>query len=36
MVTSWVYPSETLATPIDQRNFYARIFRPVLVALQME
>ena len=32
MVTSWVYPSVTLATSINQRNYYARIFRPVLVA----
>jgi integrase len=24
----FVYPSDTLASPLDQRNFYARIFRP--------
>ena len=29
-------PSETLATPMDQRNFYARIFRPAVAALKME
>ncbi len=27
----WVYPSETLATSLDLRNFYARIFHPALV-----
>ena len=32
----FVYPSNTLATPLDQRNFYARIFRPAVVALHME
>jgi integrase len=32
----FVYPSETLASPLDQRNFYARIFRPAVVSLHME
>ena len=32
----FVYPSETLASPLDQRNFYARIFRPAVVALHMD
>jgi site-specific recombinase XerD len=32
----FVYPSDTLASPLDQRNFYARIFRPAVVALHME
>src|SRR5687767_5028308 len=26
VVSPFVYPSDTLATPLDQRNFYARIF----------
>lgn len=34
--TPFVYPSETLATPLDQRNFYARIFRPAVVAAKLE
>ena len=28
--------AETLASPLDQRNFYARIFRPAVIALQMD
>jgi integrase len=32
----FVYPSDTLASPLDQRNFYARIFHPAVVALHME
>ena len=28
----FVYPSDTLASPLDQRNFYARIFRPAVIA----
>ena len=36
VASPFVYPSESLATPIDQRNFYARIFRPAAVALKME
>ena len=32
----FVYPSETLASPLDQRNFYARIFRPAVVALHID
>ena len=32
----FVYPSETLASPLDQRNVYARIFRPAVVALHMD
>jgi len=36
-VTSpFVYPSETLASPLDKRNFYSRIFRPAVVAIHME
>ena len=33
IASPFVYPSETLASPLDQRNFYARIFRPAVVAL---
>ena len=36
VASPFVYPSETLASPLDQRNFYARIFRPAVVALRME
>ena len=36
VASPFVYPSETLASPLDQRNFYARIFRPAVVALHME
>jgi integrase len=36
VVSPFVFPSETLASPLDQRNFYARIFRPAVVALHME
>ena len=32
VASPFVYPSETLATALDQRNFYARIFRPAVVA----
>ena len=32
----FVYPSDTLASPLDQRNFYARIFRPAVIALHMD
>ena len=32
----FVYPSDTLASPLDQRNFYARIFRPAVLALHMD
>jgi integrase len=35
VVSPFVYPSETLATPLDQRNFYARIFRPAVVAAKL-
>ena len=36
VASPFVYPSETLASPLDQRNFYARIFRPAVVALHMD
>jgi integrase len=36
IVSPFVYPSETLATPLDQRNFYARIFRPAVLAAKLE
>ena len=36
VASPFVYPSETLASPLDQRNFYARIFRPAVVSLHME
>ena len=36
VLSPFVYPSGTLATSLDQRNFYARIFRPAVVALNME
>jgi integrase len=32
----FVYPSDTLTSPLDQRNVYARIFRPAVVALHMD
>ena len=32
----WVYPSDTLATPLDQRNFYARIFHPAVVKANLD
>ena len=32
----FVYPSDTLASPLDQRNFYARIFRPAVIVLHMD
>ena len=32
----FVYPSETLASPLDQRNFYARIFRPAVLAIKLD
>ena len=32
----FVYPSDTIASPLDQRNFYARIFRPAVIALKMD
>jgi integrase len=32
----FVYPSDTLASPLDQRNVYARIFRPAVVAIHTE
>ncbi|MEO6306535.1 MAG: tyrosine-type recombinase/integrase [Nitrospiraceae bacterium] len=32
----WVYPSDTLATPLDQRNFYARYFHPAVVAIKLD
>ena len=35
VVSPFVYPSETLVTPLDQRNFYARIFRPAVVAAKL-
>ena len=36
MASPWVYPSDTLATPLDQRNFYARYFYPAVVALKLD
>ena len=36
LTSPFVYPSETLASPLDQRNFYARVFRPAAVSLHME
>ena len=36
IVSHFVYPSETLVTPMDQRNFYARIFRPAVIATKLE
>lgn len=36
VASPFVYPSETLATPLDQRNFYARIFRPAVVAAKLD
>ena len=35
VASPFVYPSETLASPLDQRNFYARIFRPAVKAVNM-
>ena len=36
VASPFVYPSATLASPLDQRNFYARIFRPAVLALHMD
>jgi len=36
IVSPFVYPSETLATPLDQRNFYARTFRPAVVGAKLD
>ena len=36
VASPFVYPSETLASPLDQRNFYARIFRSSVVAIHMD
>ncbi|MDZ4733675.1 MAG: tyrosine-type recombinase/integrase [Nitrospirota bacterium] len=36
VASPFVYPSDTLATPLDQRNFYARTFHPVVVALKLD
>ena len=36
VASPWVYPSDTLATPLDQRNFYARTFHPAVVALKLD
>jgi integrase len=36
VVSPYVYPSETLATPLDQRNFYARVFRPAVLTAKLD
>jgi integrase len=36
IVSPFVYPSETLATPMDQRNFYARVFRAAVIAYKLD
>ena len=36
IVSPFVYPSETLATPLDQRNFYARTFRPAVLEAKLD
>jgi len=36
VVSPFVYPSETLATHLDQRNFYTRVFVPAMQALNLE
>ena len=36
IVSPFVYPSETLSTPLDQRNFYARTFRPAVVEAKFD
>ena len=36
VASPYVYPSDTLATPLDQRNFYARTFHPAVVALKLD
>ncbi|MGC4097188.1 MAG: tyrosine-type recombinase/integrase [Nitrospira sp.] len=36
VASPFVYPSETLCTPLDQRNFYARVFRPAVVAAKLD
>lgn len=34
--STWVFPSENLATKLDQRNFYTRVFVPAVQALKLE
>ena len=36
VASPFVYPSDTLATPLDQRNFYARTFHPAVVAIKLD
>jgi integrase len=36
MTSSWVFPSENPATPIDAQNFYNRVFRPALKSAKIE
>ena len=36
VLSPFVYPSEKLVTPLDQRNFYARIFRPAVIAANLD
>lgn len=35
-VSPFVYPSQTLVTPLDQRNFYSRIFSPAVIAAKLD
>lgn len=35
-VSAFVYPSQTLVTPVDQRNFYSRVFRPAVIAAKLD
>ena len=35
-MSPFVYPSHTLASPLDQRNFYARIFRPAVISAKLD
>ena len=36
VVSPFVYPSEMLATPLDQRNFYTRVFRPAALNAKLD
>ncbi|GMV50490.1 MAG: hypothetical protein AMXMBFR67_20330 [Nitrospira sp.] len=36
IASPFVYPSEALSTPVDQRNFYARVFRPAVIAAKLD
>jgi integrase len=36
MTSSWMFPSENPATPMDAQNFYNRVFRPALKSAKIE